>query len=174
LGTASTAQSFTVQGSYLVGSLTVTPPSNYQVSLNNVTWFDNANPLVLTPSSGGNVSATKVLVRLNATTTGVHNENIMVKTNDAVDQLVALTGYTYMLMSIAPNPAQNVLTLYHAQLFTPGDIYITDMNGKRVRTMKSTVGSASTQIDISLLQAGIYQLEFRRNDEVGSFRFIKL
>ena len=37
-GTASASQSYTITGQHLVGNATVTPPSNFQVSTNNINW----------------------------------------------------------------------------------------------------------------------------------------
>ncbi len=172
IGAPSAAQTFTVQGSNLVAAVTVTPPVNYEVSLNNIDWFGSSNPLSIT--TGGTLATTTVRVRLNATTTGTHTGNITVQTTGTASQTIALTGFTHPAMVVGPNPTRGVLTIYHPYLFTAGDIYIYDANGNRVKVMRTTPASNRTDIDVRLLPAGVYTIEYRRRDERESFRFIKL
>ncbi|NBS55090.1 hypothetical protein EBT23_05980, partial [bacterium] len=61
-GSAGTSQSYTVTGSNLTGAITVTAPTNFEVSLNNSSF---AGTQTITPSSG-NVSQT-VYIRIKST-----------------------------------------------------------------------------------------------------------
>ncbi|HMO33450.1 MAG TPA: DUF5018 domain-containing protein [Lacibacter sp.] len=92
IGAPSAMQTYTVSGTNLTGSLTITPPANYQVSANGgTTWLSNATPLVLTPS-GGTLAATTISVRLNAATAGSYSGNIQHTTPGLATTNVAVTG----------------------------------------------------------------------------------
>lgn len=87
-GSASSSQSFTVSALNLTADLTVTAPASYEVSLNNTTW---SNSVSLTPNSG-TVAATTIYIRLNATTAGTYNGNIVGTSTGAVNMSLAVTG----------------------------------------------------------------------------------
>ena len=169
----SAAQTFTVSGSNLTGSVTITPPANYEVSLNNITWVGSNSPLVLTGSSG-TLANTTIRVRLNALATGQHNGDITVQTSGTAPKTIAVTGFTHPSMSIGPNPARETINLYHSFLFSTGEINIYDAYGRLVRSMRTTPASNKTTIDINALPAGVYTIEYARGEERESFRFIKL
>jgi pectinesterase len=103
-GTPSAAQTFSVSGSNLVDDITITPPANYEVSVNNTTWFNSTTPLVLTQTANS-VPATNISVRLNAPALGTFAGNILLTSNSATPVTVAVTGTT----SIIPPPS--VVTL---------------------------------------------------------------
>jgi hypothetical protein len=48
----STAQSFLLNGSYLNGNITITPPTNYEISTESGGSFVSTNPIVVTPTAG--------------------------------------------------------------------------------------------------------------------------
>jgi len=75
LGTPSAAQIYTVSGVNLVDNVTITPPANFEVSADGTTWFNNASPLVLSPTAGA-LAATSISVRLNASALGTYSGNI--------------------------------------------------------------------------------------------------
>ncbi|MFN4285495.1 MAG: InlB B-repeat-containing protein [Lacibacter sp.] len=172
LGTPSGVQLFQVQGAFLVGPITITPPAGYEVSVNNVAWFDASNPLVLTPASG-TVAATLIRVRLNNTALGASGGNIAVQTNGVPLQNVTVSGFTYPLMKLAPNPASNQVTVYHPFLFQTGEITVRDASGATVIRQRTTAASNSTVLDIRRLQAGIYTLDMWMGNERFQFRFVK-
>lgn len=76
IGSPSATQIYTVAGTDLSGYITVTPPSNFEISLNNTTWFTNSSPLVLTPV-GNALASTTINVRLNALTANTYTGNIV-------------------------------------------------------------------------------------------------
>ncbi len=85
----SASQTFTVKGSNLTGNLTVTAPSNYQVSLNGSSWNSS---LTLTESAG-TVSSTTIYVRLvSGLSVGTYNDNIAVSGGGASEKNVAVNG----------------------------------------------------------------------------------
>ncbi len=88
-GSPSTAQSFSASGVGLNGNITVTAPTDYEVSLNNTTF---ASSLVL-PQIGGTVSSTPVYVRIAATApAGNPAGQISLTSSGATAQNIAVTG----------------------------------------------------------------------------------
>lgn len=86
----SSEQSFTVEGSYLTSDITVTAPTNYQVSLSSGSGFQNSVTLTQTD---GTVAETTVYVQLNAGLgIGNYNGNLTVATTGVANKTIALTG----------------------------------------------------------------------------------
>jgi pectin methylesterase-like acyl-CoA thioesterase len=93
VGTPSTSQSYIVSASSLTNNLVITAPANYELSINGGTnWNTSSSPIVLTPDVNGNVANTTVSVRLNATTAGTYNGNIVHSSTGATDVNLAVTG----------------------------------------------------------------------------------
>lgn len=91
VGGPSSSQTFTVAGSNLTSDITVTPPANFEVSLNGSTWFTALSPLVI-PQSGGTVVTTTVYVRMNASTAGTYSGSIVNASAGAAPVNVAVSG----------------------------------------------------------------------------------
>lgn len=86
----SVAQSFTVSAASLVNIITVTAPTDFEVSLSEATGYTSA--LTLTPTSGSLV-ATTIYVRLAASkTVATYTGNVSVVSTGASAQSVGLTG----------------------------------------------------------------------------------
>ncbi|GAA4371792.1 hypothetical protein GCM10023186_00650 [Hymenobacter koreensis] len=83
-------QTYNVSAVNLTADLTITPPANYEISINGGTTWSSA-PIVLTPSSN-TVAATTVSVRLNAATAGTYAGNITHTSAGAPVANVAVTG----------------------------------------------------------------------------------
>lgn len=92
LGTPSATQSYTVSGSDLTNNITITPPSNYEISQSNSP-FTAQSPITLT-QSGGTVATTTIYVRRNAAATGTSGGNITNASTGATTKNVAVTGTT--------------------------------------------------------------------------------
>lgn len=93
----STAQSFTVGGSNLTpasGNLTITPPTNYEISTTSGTTGFGSSPLTLAYTSGGTFAANTVWARLKAglTTNSYNNENVVVSGGGATSKNVSCYG----------------------------------------------------------------------------------
>jgi pectin methylesterase-like acyl-CoA thioesterase len=93
IGSPSAVQKATVSGTNLTGDVTVTAPSNYEVSLNGTTWTSS---VVISPSSG-TITSTEISVRLNAVSAGTYNGNISVTGGGASTKTLTVTG-------VASNP----------------------------------------------------------------------
>lgn len=97
----SAEQSFTVEGSDLTDDITLTPPTNYEISTGTGGAFSASNPITLSPSSGS-VSSTTIYVRLKAgLSQGDYNsEDITAASTDATSQTVTCSGE----VTAAPDP----------------------------------------------------------------------
>ncbi len=93
LGSPSSSQTYTLSGSNLTSNITITPPANFEVSLNGSTWFTNSSPLTIA-QSGGAVATTTVYVRLNAAAAGSYSGNIVNASSGAAAVAVAVSGTT--------------------------------------------------------------------------------
>src|SRR5690606_6002918 len=91
LGNGSSAeQNFTVSGNNLTSDITVTAPSNYQISLTTGSGYENS--VTLTPADG-TVNTTTIYVRLVAgLEVNSYNGNITIATTGVADKTVALAG----------------------------------------------------------------------------------
>lgn len=92
VGLPSAVQAYTLAASNLLSNLTVTPPAGYEISADGgTTWFTQANPLVLTPTSG-TIASTSVSVRLNAAESGNYSGVITHTSTNAESVTVAVNG----------------------------------------------------------------------------------
>jgi pectin methylesterase-like acyl-CoA thioesterase len=90
LGLASLPQSYTLSAVNLLGDLTITVPTPYQISIDGgTTW--SGGPLSITPVLG-TISSRTVGVRLNSTAIGTFSGNIVNASSMAADANVAVTG----------------------------------------------------------------------------------
>ncbi|MDA3942984.1 MAG: DUF5689 domain-containing protein [Bacteroidetes bacterium] len=87
----SASQSFTVEGVNLTSDITVTPPANYEISTDDVSFQSTAITLTQT---AGSVATTTLYTRLEAgLSAGDYNgQQIIAAATDAVDQTVTLDG----------------------------------------------------------------------------------
>lgn len=87
----STSQSFTVEGVNLTSDITITPPTNYEISSDDVNF--QATAITLT-QTGGNVATTTLYTRLEAgLSAGDYNgQQITAAATGATDQTVTLDG----------------------------------------------------------------------------------
>jgi pectin methylesterase-like acyl-CoA thioesterase len=92
-GRPSAAQSITVSGSNLSGNVVVTPSTPFEVSANGVNWFNHTSPLTFTNNNGG-LTASNLLVRLNATSAGAYSGNVVITSTGANNVTVPASGTT--------------------------------------------------------------------------------
>ncbi len=95
----SAEQSFTISGSDLTANISITPPTNYEISTGTGASFSATNPITLT-QSGGTVSETTIYVRLKAGLSegSYKNETITASSTDAINKTVTCSG----MVSYAP------------------------------------------------------------------------
>ncbi len=88
-GIPSDTQSYAVSGSGLTADITVTAPSDFEVSTSSGSGFGSS---LILPRSGGNVAPTTIYVRFNKATQGITNANISNASAGASTQNVAVSG----------------------------------------------------------------------------------
>jgi hypothetical protein len=94
IGTPSVTQTYTVEATGLSQDLTITPPTDFELSGDGgATWHTSSSPLVLVPTLGA-IPPTTLTVRLNASALGIHTGNITHTSAGAATINVALTGTT--------------------------------------------------------------------------------
>jgi hypothetical protein len=151
-GTASSSQSFSVNGSGLTDLVTVTAPANFEISTNNSSFSQN----LTLAQTGGNVTAAIVHVRLAATAPGgLVSGNLTLAATNATTRLVPLSGRVYT-GTITTNPASlgGLITANGTasatQSFTvngsgfTGTVTVTAPSGFEVSTDNSTFSSSVT------------------------------
>lgn len=100
-GVPSQSQFVNVSGSNLTGNLTLSAPTNFEISLNATSGFSST--LNITPTSGSLVS-TPVYVRLNSPSVGSFSGNLVASASGATSQNVALTGNCVIPTVTNPTP----------------------------------------------------------------------
>ncbi|MHB9140963.1 MAG: beta strand repeat-containing protein [Paludibacter sp.] len=129
-GGPSVVQSFTVSGTSLTGNITVTAPTNFEVSSDGSTWVSS---FTITPS-GGLVNAALVYIRMKAGLTIVspgpnYSGNITLASSGAATQNVSCSGVVIAVPTITAGPAGLESTCSGANI-----------------TLTSTAGSGTTGI----------------------------
>ena len=97
IGTQSSAQTFTVSGSYLTANATVTAPAGYVVSLSSGSGYGSS---VTVTESGGTISSTTIYVAISASApVGNPSGNVTVASTGATTQNVAVSGTVNALVA---------------------------------------------------------------------------
>lgn len=172
LGTPSATQAISVSGQDLADTITITPPDNYELSLNGINWFGKIAPLIFAPATGV-VSTKSIQVRLNAAATGSHAGAITITSGGVADITLPVSGTTQPGFTIYPNPAHNWLTVYHPKRLTIGKLYIYTTNGINRGVHYTRSEENNTTMNISALPAGVYFVEYRLLQEKILMKFVK-
>ncbi len=91
----SASQAFIVNGINLLSNVTITAPTNFEISLDNTNW--NVNPITLTQTAG-NIANTTIYVRLNAATANSYSGNVVFTTScsaSTITKNIAVSGITH-------------------------------------------------------------------------------
>jgi hypothetical protein len=100
LGTPSAEQSYTVSGNNLTDDITITAPSDFEISLTSGSGF---GPSLTLSQSGGSVAETSIYVRFNRATEGTSAGYITHTSNDATTRNVAVSGTAAPLAPVSFN-----------------------------------------------------------------------
>ncbi len=108
----SIVQQLYVYGKNLTGSFIVTPPADYEISLDNINFY--STPLTVPQSPTGSVNNALIYIRLKAgLAIGSYNENITCSTVGLVATLVPVTGTVTSPTSLyCPGQGQNNSSYY--------------------------------------------------------------
>lgn len=92
--TPSAAQSVIINGVNLLNNITITPPVNFEISLDNTNWTVYPNSITLNQTSG-NVTNTTLYVRLNAGVVGSYLDTIKLFTtctSSTITKIILVNG----------------------------------------------------------------------------------
>lgn len=166
-GTGPSAEkSFTVSGTNLQGSITITAPSNYEISTATGNLFTATNPIILAPSSGI-VTTTTIYVRLKANLlVNTYTQSILNISTGAVMKTVICRGA--VTTAIPPVTTDNNLTN-----LTPTETTdVTVAAGKLTVTTTETVNNLSVAPGSTLVLNNTLDVKGDLTfsaDETGSF-----
>lgn len=137
----SAEQSFSVSGSNLTASITITPPANYEISTATGVGFTATNPVVLN-HTGGTVAPTTIYVRLKAgLAMGPYNgELVTASSTGATNQSVSLSG------SVTPPPTPTI-TISPTQLL--GFQYVKGVGPSDTQTITVSATNLSGNLTIT-------------------------
>ena len=151
----SASQSFSLSGSNLdpaAGDITVTPPSNYEVSSNNTTFSTSA---ITFPYTDGTLSSTNVYVRLKeGLSVGNYSGSVNITGGGANQQSVSLSGS----VSNAMAPALTA-DITNNNVDNDIEITFTDDATWRAAITAVKVGSSSLNSDDYEISAGVIKLK---------------
>ncbi len=170
VGTSSQATSFAVEGNLLTSDVTVTPPSQFEVSISSdfSAVGTSASPLVITAVEGA--VDEMVYVRYVPTSDSESSGNIIVSATGYDPETVAVSGTGEIVLGISdkisinvyPNPVVNMLEINTNEIEFSGSIL--DLSGIMVKSFNTI-----DKIDLSTLKAGLYIVQI--NDMSGSLIF---
>jgi len=99
----SAEQSFTVSGSYLADNITITAPTDYEISTTSGSSFSGKSTISLTPNYQS-VNTTTIYVRMKAgLSTGNYNETVLVTSPYVTSLNVAVSGSVSNVPTIIPS-----------------------------------------------------------------------
>ncbi|NLG74411.1 MAG: DNRLRE domain-containing protein [Chloroflexi bacterium] len=164
-GVPSEERSYTVSGTNLTGSVTITPPAGFEISLSAGSGFVST-PLILTPD-GGTLPSTTIYVRLNRETAGFSSGTITHTSPGAVTngllvygtaaESAGWTAYNDVAW-VSGQPDFNITTYtlpdsgtptgrlvdYHTGTEVPATVTITTSGSPSVQTMSGYSGAESS------------------------------
>jgi gliding motility-associated-like protein len=107
-GSASTPQTVSISGDYLTSAITLTAPTNFEISLASGSGY--AASLTLSPSSGS-VSATTIYIRTKSTATGTLSGNLTLAATCATTQSISVSGTVNAVTSISAHPSSTAVSV---------------------------------------------------------------
>ena len=113
-GTASTSQSFTVSGAALTTSITVTPPTDFEVC---TTSGGTYTATVILPQTNGAVGTTTIYTRLKSNAIGTPSGNI-VCTSGAITKNINVSGTVNSAPAITLQPSASAICAGASTTFT--------------------------------------------------------
>ncbi|MDX1652480.1 MAG: T9SS type A sorting domain-containing protein [Brumimicrobium sp.] len=131
-GTPSGEQTFQVSGDNLTADITLTAPTNFEISLTSGAGFTNS--IALTPDGSGSVPLTDIYVRLNGPTANYNQSgDIVASSAGATDETVSLSGVTYdytlyPIGAVTTNDANGVADSLNVFVELRGVVHCIDFN----------------------------------------------
>ena len=173
VGTPSAEQISNVSGLNLSNSITVTAPTDFEVSLTSGTGFGSS--VSLSPTAG-TVSSTPIYIRYNPASAGTTNANITLSSTGATTQNIAVSGnstttalsgamVSNAALSIYPNPV-NGLGYISFTLSNADQVKINLLNyqGQYIKELYNNSengGDVKVPFDFTGLNRGVYLIEIQ-------------
>lgn len=93
VSTNSPSQTYTVEAQFLTNNLLISPPAQFEISLDDMVWTSNPNSITIVPSSG-TVATTTIYARYSPTAAGPHTGDISHQSTGATTQVQPVSGAT--------------------------------------------------------------------------------
>lgn len=84
------------------------------------------------------------------------------------------TGFVKNQLLMSPNPAINIVTVIHPKTSRASSVAVTTLDGRDILRQSVEAGADKTNIDLSMLPAGIYLLNYVSPDDKKTLKFVKL
>ena len=145
IGSPSSEQTFTVQGVNLEDDIEITAPAEFEISTTSGSGF---NSTITLAESGGSVSSTNIYVRLNASSIGTYNGDLVFTSTDADNVEINLEGETFEDFQ----PGDDLIYYWHFNDMDPDGEDVTEIPADYsaihgfIPTMEYT-GSSNRDID---------------------------
>ncbi|MCT4580168.1 MAG: T9SS type A sorting domain-containing protein [Flavobacteriales bacterium] len=143
--------SFTLSSWALIGQEVIAPAGNAFNNGGTHLYWTIGETVVSTEDDGNNII-----------TQGFHQPQVTVST---VEEQLTTT------FSIFPTPVTNILTIKASKANPNTTAFISDLNGKSVRSFLLT--ELTTQLNIEELSSGIYLLTIKEDDTMNTYKIIK-
>lgn len=86
-----------------------------------------------------------------------------------IDEDVSNTEFT-----IAPNPSDEVITITFTPIEILQKVTISSLSGELIKALDIYPGSSSIEVDISEMNSGVYMVQYSKNGDTYTKKFIKL
>lgn len=86
----------------------------------------------------------------------------------------SVSEHSNLSFQLFPNPATNTLTVTWSHAYPVQQLYITEQQGRMVKSISCNADINLKSIDIADLAAGMYYLHVQANNTISNRRFIKL
>lgn len=147
LNTASTAQTFTISGAKLTSSVTVTAPTNFEVSKDNSTY---SSSIAFTRAADSTLATSTVYLRLKSiASTGSYSGYVTVSATNAATQDLLATGDVVATTAISASPSSATVCSGTATTFS-----VTAAGGGLTYQWQVSTDNGSNYSDIT--NTGIY------------------
>ncbi|GAB4094014.1 pectinesterase family protein [Flaviaesturariibacter terrae] len=146
VGTPSAVQTYSLSAANLVSNLTIAPPAGYEISADGgTTWFNNSNPLVLTPVSG-TIAPTTISVRLNASAAGTYNGNIVHTGTGFTTVNVPVNGVAVLPPTVSV--ATSSLSAFTQTIGSPSATQSYNVSGQNLTAAVTVTAPANYQVSL--------------------------
>ncbi|MFT4060868.1 MAG: T9SS type A sorting domain-containing protein [Edaphocola sp.] len=183
IGEPSATQGFLVSGVNLTDYVTIATPENFEISVDSeVTWITSPTTYVFVMSSG-TIAPCLVKVRMNAATTGIYTDTITISGADIDTVKIPVAGVareatgvpsvtSKLITGVFPNPATARVVIRH-QAVSQATLEVWSIDGKLCTRQEVPVGATESEIDVSALSAGTYQILLREASNTAAMLLLK-